>query len=80
MDEAAAYIRGKVAPSQVQPHIRELEKLIAQRLDQKETAMEKEEYEGALKLKKEIDDLHLQLAALRVEKKKEEAAVRDTPT
>ncbi|MDP3962942.1 MAG: ATP-dependent Clp protease ATP-binding subunit [bacterium] len=76
LDEAAAYVRGKVAPSQVQPHIRELEKLIAQRLEQKDTVMEKEEYEKALKLKKEIDDLQLQLSALRLQKKKEEAAVR----
>src|SRR5206468_2482765 len=55
LDEASSWVRGKVTPSTVQPKIKELENALEEKLDHKELAMEKEEYEKALKLKKEID-------------------------
>jgi ATP-dependent Clp protease ATP-binding subunit ClpC len=76
LDEAASYARGAVAPSAVQPQIRDFEQKLAMLLEEKESAMEKEEYEKALKLKKEVDSLQKEIALLQTQKKAEEAELR----
>ena len=75
LDEAAAYARGRLKPTTTQPQIYERERTLQDLTERKERAIEREAYEEALQVKKEIEILEDALRALKAERKAEERIV-----
>ena len=75
LDEASAYARGRLKPTTIKPQIYERERMLQNLMERKEHAIEREAYEEALQIKKEIESLEGELRSLKVERKAEERTV-----